>query len=75
VQKLKHLSAGIPTLRRWIRADELGAYLTPAMVPLLLAAGADACVTKPLDLDVVRRKLGRLAAANRVTHSLTGREG
>jgi hypothetical protein len=41
------------------------------MVPVLLGAGADACVTKPLDLDVVCREIERLA----VSHSLTGREG
>jgi hypothetical protein len=45
------------------------------MVPLLLGAGADACVTKPLDPDVVGRELARLAAGIRVSHSLTGREG
>ena len=31
----------------------LGVTGHPSMVPVLLGAGADACVTKPLDLDVV----------------------
>ena len=53
----------------------LGVTGHPAMVPLLLGAGADACVTKPLDPDVVCRELARLAAGTRVSHSLTGREG
>src|SRR5512145_2844796 len=53
----------------------LGVTGHPAMVPLLLGAGADACVTKPLDPDVVCRELARLASATRVSHSLTGREG
>jgi excisionase family DNA binding protein len=49
----------------------LGMTGHPSMVPVLLGAGADACVTKPLDLDVVCREIERLA----VSHSLTGREG
>jgi excisionase family DNA binding protein len=53
----------------------LGVTGHPAMVPLLLGAGADACVTKPLDPDMVCRELERLAPATRVPHSLTGREG
>jgi excisionase family DNA binding protein len=53
----------------------LGVTGHPAMVPVLRGAGADACVTKPLDPDVVRRELDRLAAAPRVAHSLTAREG
>jgi excisionase family DNA binding protein len=52
----------------------LGVTGHPAMVPLLLGAGADACVTKPLDPDVVCRELDCLAAP-RVPHSLTRREG
>jgi len=53
----------------------LGVTGHPAMVPVLLGAGADACVTKPLDLDVVCREVSRLASAASVPHSLTGREG
>lgn len=53
----------------------LGVTGHPAMVPLLLGAGADACITKPLDRDVVCRELRRLAATTMVSHSLTGREG
>jgi excisionase family DNA binding protein len=53
----------------------LGVTGHPAMVPLLLGAGADACVTKPLDPDAVCRELARLASSTRVSHSLTGREG
>jgi CheY-like chemotaxis protein len=52
----------------------LGVTGHPAMVPLLLGAGADACVTKPLDPDVVCRELDCLAAP-RAPHSLTRREG
>jgi excisionase family DNA binding protein len=53
----------------------LGVTGHPAMVPLLLGAGADACVAKPLDPDVVCRELDRLVSATGVPHSLTGREG
>lgn len=49
----------------------LGMTGHPSMVPVLLGAGADACVTKPLDLDLVCREIERLA----VSHSLTGQEG
>ena len=49
----------------------LGMTGHPSMVPVLLGAGADACVTKPLDLDVVCREIERLS----VSHSLTGGEG
>ena len=49
----------------------LGVTGHPSMVPVLLGAGADACVTKPLDLDLVCREIARLT----VSHSLTGREG
>ena len=49
----------------------LGMTGHPSMVPVLLGAGADACVTKPLDLDVVCREIDRLT----VSHSLTRREG
>ena len=52
----------------------LGVTGHPSMVPVLLGAGADACVTKPLDLDVVCREIMRLTRAT-VPHSLTGREG
>jgi excisionase family DNA binding protein len=53
----------------------LGVTGHPSMVPVLLGAGADACVTKPLDLDVVCREIKRLTSVPDVTHSLTGREG
>ena len=53
----------------------LGMTGHPSMVPVLLGAGADACVTKPLDLDVVCREITRLTSAVAVSHSLTGREG
>jgi len=53
----------------------LGVTGHPSMVPVLLGAGADACVTKPLDLDVVCREISRLTSAAAVPHFLTGREG
>jgi len=53
----------------------LGVTGHPSMVPVLLGAGADACVTKPLDLDVVGREITRLTSAAVASHSLTGREG
>jgi two-component system response regulator MprA len=59
----------------------LGVTGHPSMVPVLLGAGADACVTKPLDLDVVCREIKRLVSApgiysrTTVPHALTGREG
>lgn len=53
----------------------LGMTGHPSMVPVLLGAGADACVTKPLDLDVVCHEIKRLLSVNAVSHSLTGREG
>ena len=52
----------------------LGVTGHPSMVPVLLGAGADACVTKPLDLDLVHREINRLTSAA-VSHSLTRREG
>ena len=52
----------------------LGVTGHPSMVPVLLGAGADACVTKPLDQDLVHREINRLTSAA-VSHSLTGREG
>jgi excisionase family DNA binding protein len=52
----------------------LGVTGHPSMVPVLLGAGADACVTKPLDLDVVCREISRLISVA-VSHSLAGREG
>ena len=52
----------------------LGVTGHPSMVPVLLGAGADACVTKPLHLELVYREINRLASAA-VSHSLTGREG
>ena len=42
----------------------LGVTGHPSMVPVLLGAGADACVTKPLDLDVVCREITRLTSAS-----------
>jgi hypothetical protein len=45
------------------------------MVPVLLGAGADACVTKPLDLDAVCREIKRLTSVVTVPHPLSGREG
>jgi excisionase family DNA binding protein len=53
----------------------LGVTGHPAMIPVLLGAGADACVTKPLDPDTICQELRRLASATGVPHSLTGREG
>jgi excisionase family DNA binding protein len=53
----------------------LGVTGHQSMVPVLLGAGADACVTKPLDLDVMCREIARLTSAASVPHSLTGREG
>jgi excisionase family DNA binding protein len=53
----------------------LGMTGHPSMVPVLLGAGADACVTKPLDLDQVCHEIKRLLSVNAVSHSLTGREG
>jgi excisionase family DNA binding protein len=53
----------------------LGMTGHPSMVPVLLGAGADACVTKPLDLDVMCHEIKRLLSVNAVSHSLTGREG
>jgi len=52
----------------------LGVTGHPSMVPVLLGAGADACVTKPLHLELVYREINRLASAA-VSHSLAGREG
>ena len=52
----------------------LGVTGHPSMVPVLLGAGADACVTKPLDLEFAYREINRLTSAA-VSHSLTGREG
>ena len=52
----------------------LGVTGHPSMVPVLLGAGADACVTKPLDLELVYREINRLTSAA-VSHSLAGREG
>ncbi len=53
----------------------LGVTGHPSVVPVLRGAGADACVTKPLDLDAVARELDRLVTSTRVSHSLTEREG
>ena len=53
----------------------LGVTGHPSMAPVLLGAGADACVTKPLDLNVVCREINRLTSVTAVSHSLTGREG
>jgi excisionase family DNA binding protein len=53
----------------------LGVTGHPSMVPVLLGAGADACVTKPLDPDTMCREIKRLLSVNAVSDSLTGREG
>jgi len=53
----------------------LGVTGHPSMVPVLLGAGADACVTKPLDVDVVCQEIRKLLSVNADSHSLTGREG
>ena len=53
----------------------LGVTGHPSMVPVLLGAGADACATKPLDVDVLCQEIKRLLPVNAVSHSLTGREG
>ena len=53
----------------------LGVTGHPSMVPVLLGAGADACVTKPLDVDVVVQEIKKLLSVNADSHSLTGREG
>jgi len=53
----------------------LGVTGQPSMVPVLLGAGADACLTKPLDLDAVCREIKRLTSVVTVPHPLSGREG
>ena len=53
----------------------LGVTGHPSMVPVLLGAGADGCVTKPLDVDVVVQEIKKLLSVNADSHSLTGREG
>lgn len=53
----------------------LGVTGHPSMAPVLRGAGADACVSKPLDPNLVVRELERLAASTRASHSLTEREG
>jgi excisionase family DNA binding protein len=53
----------------------LGVTGHPSVAPVLRSAGADACVIKPLDPNVVVRELERLAASTRASHSLTEREG
>jgi hypothetical protein len=42
---------------------------------VLRGAGADACVSKPLDPNLVVRELERLVASTRASHTLTEREG
>jgi hypothetical protein len=42
---------------------------------VLRGAGADACVSKPLDPNLVVREVERLAASTRACQSLTEREG
>jgi DNA-binding response OmpR family regulator len=44
----------------------LGVTGHPSMVPVLLGAGADACMTKPLDLNVVCREITRLTGARTI---------
>jgi excisionase family DNA binding protein len=53
----------------------LGVTGHPSVAPGLRGAGADACVSKPLDPNLVVRELERLAASTRASHSLTEREG
>jgi excisionase family DNA binding protein len=53
----------------------LGVTGHPSVAPVLRGAGADACVSKPLDPKLVVRELERLAASTRASHSLTEREG
>jgi len=53
----------------------LGVTGHPSVAPVLRGAGADACVSKPLDPNLVVRELERLAASTRASHSLTAREG
>jgi excisionase family DNA binding protein len=53
----------------------LGVTGHPSVAPVLRGAGADACVSKPLDPNLVVRELERLAASPRASHSLTEREG
>lgn len=53
----------------------LGVTGHPSVAPVLRGAGADACLTKPLDPNVVVRELERLAASTRASHSLMKREG
>jgi excisionase family DNA binding protein len=53
----------------------LGVTGHPSVAPVLRGAGADACVSKPLDPNLVVRELERLAASTRASHSLTEREG
>ena len=53
----------------------LGVTGHPSVAPVLRGAGADACVSKPLDPNLVVRELERLAASTRTSQSLTEREG
>lgn len=53
----------------------LGVTGHPSVAPVLRGAGADACVSKPLDPNLVVREIERLAASTRAAHSLTEREG
>src|SRR5881628_1795153 len=49
----------------------LGVTGHPSVVPVLRGAGADACVTKPLDPDAVVLELNRLVTSTRASHSVT----
>lgn len=53
----------------------LGVTGHPSVAPVLRGAGADACVSKPLDPNLVVHELERLAASTRTSQSLTEREG
>lgn len=58
IEVCRHLKANPDT--RSVKV--LGVTGYPKLVPHLLAAGADACLLKPFDLDEVRRELDRLLA-------------
>lgn len=51
----------------------LGITGYPDMIPALIEAGADACLTKPLDLSLVRRELKRLLGISQEARSLQRR--
>jgi excisionase family DNA binding protein len=67
-QTASHCQVSTPTLKTWIREGRLRAFKTPgghARIAVeefteLLAAGADAVLTKPLALAEIEAHLGRL---------------